>query len=187
MTLLEIQCDVLYAIKYDEEIHDEYNRIFEDLGDFDKVNIFFEKYKWEIDNYYVRKLGIPVTETEVYAVRVIEEAAELEERFEQLIDNSIEGERPDIFDHFKPLEGFETEQFPAMKSYGGSSPSLIRVYAIEIDRRCYIIFYSGIKIKRTIGKSPILRDNVIKRARRVIRFLHKNGVVTSDDVRRLSK
>lgn len=41
MEILEIQDDCLYAVKYPEEEYDEYNRIFEDYSNFDKVHEFF--------------------------------------------------------------------------------------------------------------------------------------------------
>lgn len=175
MEIIEIAQNCLYAIKYSDQQFDEYNRIFEEYGNFEKVHDFFETYKWEIENYYVRELGIAADETEAFTQYVIEEAIELEEHFENLIDNTLDGNTPDLYGHFKILEGFEKEDMPAMKSYGNKRPSLLRVYAIEIEPNCMVIFYSGIKITHTIGKCPVLGENVIKKARDVIDFLKANG------------
>lgn len=175
MELIEIAPDCLYAVKYPGQQFDEYNRIFEDYGDFEIVHEFFERYKWKIDNFYVRELGIAADETEAFARYVVDEAVELEEHFEDLIDNTLDHKTPNLFGHFKILEGFEKEDMPAMKSYGNGRPSLLRVYAIEIEHNCMVIFYSGIKINRAISDCPVLCDNVIEKARQVIDFLKRNG------------
>lgn len=187
MVIFQIEPDYLYAVKYSDQACDEYNRIFEDLGDFEKVNLFFEENKWKIDEYYIRQLGIAATETEAFANQIINESVRLEEYFEQLIDNTVSKDSPNLFSHFKTLEGFENEDSPAMKSYGLASPSMIRVYAIEVDRKCYIIFYSGIKLRKRLSECPDLKDNVIRRARSVISFLKDNGITTVEEVRKIAK
>lgn len=88
--------------------------------------------------------------------------------------------------HFAVLEGFEKEQMPAMKSYGLKRPSLLRVYALEIARNCLIIFYSGIKIGKAISDCPVLKDNVLQKARALISFLHENEVLTKKDIDNLA-
>lgn len=145
MNLVEIENDYLYAVKYDNEIFDEYNRIFEDFKNFDLVNDFFEKYKYQIGQFYVNSIGFNRNETEAYTQYVVDETIELEEYFESLIDNSVSGSAPDLKGHFKILEGFENEDLPALKSYGLNRPSMLRVYAIEIDENCLLIFIAVLK------------------------------------------
>lgn len=182
MEIVVIEKGFLYAVKYLNAEFDEYNRIFEEFGDLEKVTEFFNLYKWEIDQYYVRELCLNRDEVEAYSQRVVEEAVELEETFENLIDNSIEGKSPALSSHFAILEGFEKERMPAMKSYGLKRPSLLRVYALEIARNCLIIFYSGIKIRKAISDCPVLKDNVLQKARALISFLHENEVLTKKDI-----
>ena len=180
MEIVIIERNCLYAVKYPEEEHDEYNRIFEDYGDINKVEEFFELYKWEIGQYYVTELGWSRDETEAYTQKVIEEAEALEDRFEDLIDNTIDGIPPGLGSHFVILEGFEDKPMPAMKSYGVGNPSLLRVYAIEVSHNCLIIFYSGIKIAHKISECPVLKDNVISKAHRIIAFLEEHGLTTKE-------
>lgn len=175
MRLIEIEPKCIYAIKYPDEEFDEYNRIFEHHQDFDKVLCFFEAYHTDISQYLINELQISPKETEAYAKLVVEETIDLEEYFEDLIDNTLNGATPDLKGHFKILEGFESEAIPAVKSYGLNKPSMLRVYAIEVDRTSLVIFYSGIKIRHSISECPILKDNVLQRARRVISFLTERG------------
>lgn len=187
MDLFEIASGCLYAVKYHGETFDEYNRIFEDHSNLEKVLDFFETNKWKIGQYYVKELGIPADETEAYANIVIEETLELEEHFEYLIDNSLNHTTPDLRGHFKTLEGFENADMPAMKSYGLGDPSLLRVYAIEVDKQCLIIFYSGIKIEHSLSQCPVLKDNVISKAHQVIDFLIENDATDVPNLGKVAK
>ncbi len=182
MDIVEIEKNYLYAVKYDDQEFDEYNRIFEDFTNLELVNEFFEHNKYKIGQYYVNELGYNRNETEAFSQYVINEAIELEEHFENLIDNTIEGNIPDLHGHFTILEGFENEDIPALKSYGLNRPSMLRVYAIEVDSNCLIIFYSGIKIEHSLSECPVLKDNVISKARLVLDFLKANGILDRENV-----
>lgn len=48
ISILTIQEDCLYAVKYENERFDEYNRIFEDYTNLSKVLHFFEENRWKI-------------------------------------------------------------------------------------------------------------------------------------------
>lgn len=187
MKIVVIEKNYLYAVKYDGNDTDEYNRIFDYLTDFEQVLDFFETYKWQINDYYVKQLDLPATETQAYATRLVQDALELEEKFEELIDDSIKIGNSCLRDHFELLEGFEKEDTPALKSYGLDHPSLIRVYAIEVDRRCLIIFYGGIKIRHALSECPILKDNVVQKARDVITYLEKMGVTTTEELNEITE
>lgn len=182
MEIVPIQYSCLYAVQYDGETYDEYNRIFEEYADLETVHTFFEENKWKIGQYYIKELGWPATETEAYTNHVIQEVEELEDYFEDLIDNTTSGLSPSLSSHFMTLEGFEKEQTPAMKSYGLARPSLIRIYAVEVEHNCLIIFYSGIKINHSLSECPILKDNVLSKARNLISFLKENGIYSAKEL-----
>lgn len=182
MEIVVIEPKCLYAIKYKDEEFDEYNRIFEDYENLNKVLKFFELNKCNIGQFYVKELGLSIDETEAYAKIVIEEAIALEEIFEELIDNTVDGISPCIGSRFSILEGYEKPPLRALKSYGTNDPSMLRIYAIEISFNQLIIFYSGIKITHKISECPILRDNVIQRARKVIEFLKSKGIIDEESL-----
>ena len=69
-----------------------------------------------------------------------------------------------------------------MKSYGVSSPSLLRLYAIKLDSNCYLIVYGGIKLGDTIQNSPILKDKVFNKIDKVLNYLKINGIEDSEDI-----
>lgn len=69
-----------------------------------------------------------------------------------------------------------------MKSYGTNRPSLLRIYAIKMDRNTYLITGGGIKLADTIQNSPYLRDHVLNNIDKVRQFLKANGIMDSDDM-----
>ncbi len=185
MEIVTIEQNYLYAVKYKDEQQDEYNRIFDYHSDFERVLGFFETNMHKIEDYYVSQLGLERHETEAYAQYVVDETIELEEYFEDLIDNSISDASPNLRGHFKILEGFEGKDFPALKSYGLNRPSLLRVYAIEMLDESLLIFYSGIKITKKIKDCPGLKDNVLQKAHLVISFLKREGIIDAEDLERV--
>ena len=85
------------------------------------------------------------------------------------------------------LEGYEDNIQPALKSYGVDRPSMLRVYAVEVDDKSLIIFYSGIKIQHTIQESPVLKDNVLSKANKLIAFLEENEISTTTKLKKWIK
>lgn len=183
MELIEYEEGIIYAVKWPEQEFDEYERLI-DYAEPACVHQFIEQHQWEISQYYVNKLKIPRDRVDKWVKHITKEGEKLLDRLDQLIDNTIVGTTPDLFQHFKIIEGYESRDKPAMKSYGPDDPSMLRVYAIEIEQRCWIIFYSGIKIGKNFSDSPGL-EVVKDKANQVIAYLETNGVISLDDLKTL--
>ena len=69
-----------------------------------------------------------------------------------------------------------------MKSYGTMRPSLLRIYAIKMEKNTYLITGGGIKLADTIQNSPDLKDHIIQNIDKVRDFLKKNGIYDSNDM-----
>lgn len=103
MKIWEIIPDILYSVQYDNQEDDEYNRIFEELQDFQTVLSFFNSHNLKINDYYEEATGIPRTDKGAYANKIVQEALNLEDRFESLIENVESGTTPDFHSEFKWL------------------------------------------------------------------------------------
>lgn len=57
------------------------------------------------------------------------------------------------------------------------------LYAIEITRRCYLIVYGGIKLQKTVQKSPVLRDEVDKRFSAICSLLSRHLIEDENDIK----
>ncbi len=118
------------------------------------------------------------------AERVASEAIVLAAHIHDLAQNANDGEIPDFEDFFHPLGGkysYVSELEPH-KSYGTFHPSLLRLYAIKLDRNVYLIVFGGIKLGSTIQNSPGLKQQVFNRIDNVITFLKANGIYEGDDI-----
>ncbi len=186
MKIIQIEKGILYSVHYDDEEWDEYNRIFEQYTDFPYVLEFFNEHYLRINNYYVSATGIPRERQEEYANKIVQETLELEERFENLTDNSIEGKLPDFHKEFKWLEGTELSPLTGLKWGKIDSTSMMRIYAVEVEENCLVIVYGGIKTSHKLSECPLL-DTAVDKVRNVIHFLKANNAVTISGLDNLIK
>lgn len=180
MEIFAIFPPYIYSIKYDNEEDNEFDRLFDEWNDITSVLNFLTQHKDMLKASVWKK----VSEPELATKQVLDEAEALELLFEELNNHTSKGKEPDYDSHFHYLDGkykFELEYEP-MKSYGGSSPSLLRMYAIKMDRNTYLITGGGIKLGATIQESPGLQDHVIQNIDKVRTWLKENGIMDAEDM-----
>lgn len=170
----------LYSIKYDE---DEFNIL-------DKLLL----YEWQdaasIAEYlasepqFTSNTWFKGKTPEGAAKQILNEADFLDERFAELVDNAEQDKTPDLdsqFVAFGGKYGYELELAPT-ESYGKGRPSLVRIYAIRIDRNKYLVTDGGIKLGDTVQNSSGLKDHVIQNFDRVLDWLKAQGIFNGDDL-----
>ncbi len=184
MEIVSIYDEWLYSIQFDEEDLNEYVRIFKEWHNLDYLVRFFSDNSDFINTPFWKNAGLDPSAPEFSALRVLEEAEELEAYISELVSNMNLGEKPDFDEYFHFLDGKYKclWTLEPMKSYGTGMPSLLRLYAIKIDSNCYLIVYGGIKLGATIQDSPVLKDNVFKKIDEVLCYLRVNGIADSDDI-----
>ena len=156
------------------------NRLLILWNDVNYLVNFFEDNKEYLSSY----IWNDILNAEDAANQVIEEAKELEELFDELYENTKNGNEPDFNSHFHPLDGkykLILEWIP-MKSYGTKSPSFLRLYAIKLNENTYIITGGGIKLSDTIQNSPDLKDHVIKNIDKVRTYLKEQYIFDVEDI-----
>ncbi|MDE6669559.1 MAG: hypothetical protein K2K26_07735 [Muribaculaceae bacterium] len=186
MVIWEIIPDILYSVQYDNQEDDEYNRIFEQLQDFQTVLSFFNEHNLKINDYYEKAIGIPRTDKEAYANKIVQEAIELESRLDALLDNVENGTTPDLHSEFKWLEGTKLQPITGLKWGKIDSSSMIRIYAAEVESNCIIIVYGGIKIQYQLSDSPLLEDAKSK-VDNLISYLLSKSILTKEDLKLIAK
>lgn len=182
MDIVEIIPNRIYSIRYDGEDTTEYYRLFnKEWNDINRLIDFFQSHKEFTENSFWGFLG---NDPERAAARVIEDANQLEPYLKQLAENADNDKEPDFESYFKPLNGkygYEVEYIP-VKGYGMLESTFLRLYAIELERNCYIIVYGGIKINSTIQNSPELQENVFRKLDKVRQFLVDENIIDKDDI-----
>ena len=178
--IVAIYPQYIYSIQYEEQNENEFDRLFALWNDVDYVNQFL------VNNQ--KYLSLPtwqqIQEPEDAARQVLAEAANLEELFEDLYQNVLHGRKPDFDRHFSFWEGKYkySLQWPPMKSYGTYRPSLLRIYAVKMEKNLYLITGGGIKLADTIQNSPDLKDHVLQNIDKVRTFLRENGILEAEDM-----
>lgn len=184
MEIVEIYKDWLYSINFDEEDLNEYDRVFQKWHDLDFLVNFFSEHKEYVNSEFWINAGLDPENPELSASLVITEADNLETYIMKLVNNCTNGIKPDFDEYFHFLGGKYKclWSLEPVKSYGTNSPSLLRLYAIKMDKNCYLIVYGGIKLGDTIQNSPILKDRVFNKIDTVLEFLKANGISDSNDI-----
>lgn len=184
MDIREIYKGCLYSIKFDEADTDEYSRVISLWKDLDYLVDFFKTNAKEVDQPFWREVGLNPNTPLASAERVASEAIILAAHIRDLAQNAADGEIPDFEDFFQPLGGKYSyvRELEPHKSYGSFNPSLLRLYAIKLDRNVYLIVFGGIKLGSSIQNSPGLKEQVFNRIDNVIAFLKANGIFDGDDI-----
>ena len=182
MDIFEIIPNHLYSIKYDEENSTQYCRLLNDeWTDVNYLVTFFRSYPEFTENEFWGFLG---NKPEKAASRVLKDAYLLERELKERADNSDNEDFPDLDDFFKPLRGkygYSIKNMP-VKGYGIMDSTFLRLYAIRLDKNCYLLVYGGIKLNDKIQNSPILRDNVFQKMDMVRSYLVEEGILDIDDI-----
>lgn len=170
----------LFSVQYEGEDENEFDHLFVLWNDVSYLMSFLEEYK----EYLTLPTWQRIKEPEDAARQILDEADNLEELFEELKLNAEEGRHPDFDDHFHFLNGkyqYEIRYIP-VKSYGTNRPSLLRIYAIKLEKNCYLITGGGIKLADTIQNSPHLKEHVLQNIERVRSYLIKEGLLEASDL-----
>ena len=200
MKIRKISPPNLYAAQYTGDKLNIYRLTYEKLTDMEYLSDFFDRFKDRISDYLISKLGIERDEIEEYQAEVNDRMIDIEEEITALCKDIIDGKAKDFGDYFEPHslkdfrqnpEGggkskkYNTDYLP-VKCWGSSKPSLVRIYAIELTKSCYIIIYGAIKIDLDTnncpdidreGKETVLEEEIRKRVHSVCGFLQKNSII----------
>ena len=204
MKIVRIHPPQLFAVRYDGKQVNVFFEIYERLTDENYLSDFFESFADRISDYVVSELGFERDETEEYIAEVNDRMIDIEEEICQTCRAINEGKRQDFGDFFEPHStrdrrgsvagGGKSSKYGIpylpVKCWGsGYKPSLVRIYAIELARDCYIIIYGGIKIDLDTADCPAfddegnrttLENEIRRRVLAVSDFLLKQGIVDKE-------
>ena len=158
MEIVEIYEGWLYSIQFDEEDLNEYARVFKEWHDLDYLEKFFTDNADYINTPFWKDAGLDPNEPEASALKVLNEAEELEDYIMELVSNMKLGIKPDFDEYFHFLDGKYKclWTLEPMKSYGTGRPS--------------------------IQNSPVLKDKVFNKIDNVLNYLRANGIEDSEDI-----
>jgi len=143
--IFEDDNDCLLSFLYDEYGRSEFERLFSEWRDIEKLEKFFSENEYDLKNSYWKGLT-----TEKAIRSVLDEVKFLAECFIHINSLSKEERVKSFLELFKPLDReFRSEDlFERKKVYGGLKKNLLRIYALRIGKDMYIITGGTIKLTK---------------------------------------
>ena len=159
----EIYPGLLFAVK--SSASDAYNEGLDRLTDLDYLVDFMTKNASYLDNDVWKAAGFSSTDPYKAAEYVLKEAYDIDDAIITRCENVDAGKSPDLDSMFYYLDGQYKDmvELTPMKAYGGNSPAFIRLYALKIDRNCYLVIHMGIKLAKRIPCRWKWREKIRKR------------------------
>lgn len=184
MKITEIYPDSLFAIQFDENDQNEFEKAFTLWQDLNYLVDYFSANSDLLESDFWKSIPIPA-DYEALSKNVVEESFDLQDYIQEIAENTANGVQPDFDSFFQELGGKYKylRQYIPQKAYGTNSPSMLRLYALRIAANCYLVVHGGIKLTKEIHDTPSLRDELFVKIDNVLQFLNANGILDSEDLK----
>lgn len=193
----------IFAAEYDGDQDNIYELLYDGLTDRGKLVEYFRTHQDKIDSECEKLYGFPKSEVQEYAQLALSAMEDVDDALMSVCEDIDDGVKTGFeslfFVHSKsdkrllPGGGGESvqygEEYLPVKCFGSKKPSLIRIYAIELNLKCYIVIYGGIKLSDTTSKCPDffkndstshLEEQLNKRFKTVALFLKGLGIIDAE-------
>lgn len=182
--------DSLYTVVYEDsfdkyenneyqesdcEKKDEITRVFQNWGDMEYLEAFFEDNKSDLQKEFYNHLSIED------AIQITtSEAAKLEETLLEIAKKGETNRYENLQTLFKPLHKKEESKWPIpdyqeSKVYGDRFKSWLRIYAIRIDTNLFVITGGAIKLTENMNEREHLLIE-LEKLDVVKKHLKNNGI-----------
>ncbi|SDC96909.1 hypothetical protein [Niabella drilacis] len=164
----------LYAVKFDGETQDEYQKAFNQWQDVEYLHDFFEEHKADLENGFY---NCPSVDEAI--AQTLKESREFEQRIRALCKQEKNNLNDVIF---RPLNKKETKiELQQNKAYGmGNSRSWLRLYAIRLSQSIYFVTGSAIKLTATMSEREHTKKE-LEKLTKVAQDLKDEGIIEEDD------
>lgn len=169
MKIVSIFAGKLYAFQYDDESHDEFNRLFDQWTDLIYLEDFFERNKTDIFGSYWNYESV-----EVAVFHTLDHADELRNRFIELAGKKKRQKGIGLDLIFASLSEKNLSVMELRPSK--SKKSWLRMYALRIGNDVYVITGGAIKLTQKMQDRPHT-DKELRKTSRCRDWLLEKGIV----------
>jgi hypothetical protein len=161
----------LYSIQYDQSGMSEYKRVRQYWRDHEALYAFFNNHITDLKNSFWGNLSIDdaISTTMMDA-----------DRFEDALLTYCQGGKYELQFIFQPLYNNEYRLISLQKSKGKIRRSWLRLYALRLERNCFVITGGAIKLTHNM-QAPHLQEELNKLERAKI-FLQSNDIYIPEDL-----
>ena len=164
----------LLAIHFKGQKDNEFKKAFKQWSDVNYLRNFFKEHQDDLQNGYYNWSNVN---------SAVLHTMDLADKLETLIRETAYKETSEISEMlqsiFKPLNNNDLSVETLQESK--TSKHWLRIYAIRLDKHCYIITGSAIKLVKTMEEKKHLWDELIK-LEKVKNYLEENGILDVTDV-----
>ena len=173
--------DSLYAFRYNDNISDEFKRLFEAWSDAEYLESFFEEHKADLQKEFYDYITV-----EDAIFQTLDEASDLEQELIEIAENGKTNNNENLQTIFKPLNNRDKDKHPIpdyqeSKVYGANRKSWLRIYAIRIEKNVFIITGGAIKLVPRMNDRDHLKDE-LEKLDKVKEFLIEEGIIDNDSI-----
>lgn len=175
--IFETEKPILFGIRFEGEVLDEFRKAFELWNDVEYLEDFFETHKAQLgENRYFK----------VTVEEAVEITLEDAEQFQEHIKSVVKSGTSDLYNTldasvFKPFNKNDiSDTHRLSRAYGIKNPSWLRLYGIRIASHCYVITGGAIKLTRSNYDAEHLKLEVTK-LNQVRDFLRENTLFDVED------
>jgi hypothetical protein len=167
--------DGLWAIHFDSESQNEFDKFFDLVNNVEWLNHFFDENNVDLHSGFFGNVGI-----EAAVLRTLNEAAEMEDSLYEYSERGFGGQGGKLQYLFKPLSNFEYGIVAHQKSKARIHKGWLRLYAIRLAENCYLV--TGGAVKLTVGMKKEHLQNELRKLELAKRFLMDNGINCPEDL-----
>ncbi len=169
--------DSLLSVRFEGNDRDEFAKLFKQWQDIEYLEYFFESNKGDLKNSFFGNVSI---EDAVFTT--IDEADKLEKHIKKVAKRGQEGDYSTLYDLvFHPLHEHDiSKTYTESKAYGMTSPSWLRVYAIQLAPNLYVVSGGAIKLTKAMQDRPHTTEE-LKKLKITAAYLKEIGFESSED------
>lgn len=170
--------ECLLSVIEDNEIHDEFSKIFIQWTDIEYLDEFFTKHKKDLQRPDWEGISI-----EQAIIETRNEAIKFHQYLKRISEKSPKERIPQFVKLFQPLIKDQPQNtfLEKKKAYGRKSKSWLRIYALKAGEDTYIITGGTIKLTDTMGERSHTALE-LKKLEICRKFLLNEGIIDNEGV-----
>lgn len=174
MKIVRIFDNCLFAVSYDNEPTDEFDRLFDLWQDTQYLFNFFTDNLNDLQSGFWGTISIDEA-----IIRTIKDAQYFEKLFLKLSGQTILRQNNGLDSLFVPLDNLQTQIKDLNKSK--ARQSWLRIYALRVERNIYIVTGGAIKLTARMKERPHTKEE-LKKLEKCRNFLLEHGIIETDGV-----
>jgi hypothetical protein len=164
----------LWSIHLDRQAKNEFDSFFDLMNDIEWLHNFFQANEQDLNAGFYGKISVGDA-----VLRTLQEVQEMEDALYEFTEQGFSGD-VNLQHLFKPLNNFEYAINVHQKSKARVRKGWLRLYAIRLDKNCYLVTGGAIKLTSDMRRTHLLAE--LEKLEQAKSFLRSNGIAYPEDL-----